>query len=135
MLKGFKDFVTGGNLIETAVALVMALAVVALVNALIADIITPIIGAVVGEPDFSDLTFTINDSEFLYGDFINAVITFVSIGAAVYFFIVVPYNRYQEHRGITPGTKACAECLSDIPEEASRCAYCGQPQAAAPATG
>ena len=130
MLKGFKDFVTGGNLIETAVALVMALAVVALVNALIADIITPLIGAVVGEPDFSGLEFTINDSEFLYGDFINAVITFVSIGAAVYFFIVAPYNRYQEMRGITAGTKPCPECLSEIPEEAKRCAHCAQPQPA-----
>jgi large conductance mechanosensitive channel len=134
VLKGFKDFITGGNLIETAVALVMALAVVALVQALIADIITPIIGAIVGEPDFGDLTFSINDSEFFYGDFINALITFVSIGAAVYFFIVLPYNKYQERRGITSGTKTCPECLSDIPEDASRCAHCAQPQPGAPAT-
>jgi len=131
VLKGFKEFITGGNLIETAVALVMALAVVALVQALIADIITPIIGAIVGEPSFEELTFTINDSEFFYGDFINALITFVSIGAAVYFFIVVPCNRYKEHRGITSRTKTCTQCLSDIPEDATRCAGCTQPQPAA----
>ena len=127
MLKGFKDFITKGNLIETAVALVMALATVALVNALIEDLITPIIGAIVGETDFSSLTFTINGSEFLYGSFINAVITFVSIGAAVYFFIVKPYQRYQANRGVTPETKDCPECLSTIPLNAKRCANCTQP--------
>ncbi|HEY8465824.1 MAG TPA: MscL family protein [Solirubrobacterales bacterium] len=130
MIKGFKDFITGGNLLETAVALVMALAVVDLVNSLIANIITPIIGAILGEPDFSSLSFTINDSVFTYGSFINALITFVSIGAAVYFFIVVPYNRYKRMRGISPETKTCPECLSDIPAGASRCAHCGQPQPA-----
>lgn len=130
MIKGFKDFITGGNLLETAVALVMALAVVDLVNSLIANIITPIIGAILGEPDFSSLSFTINGSVFTYGAFINALITFVSIGAAVYFFIVVPYNRYKRMRGISPETKTCPECLSDIPAGASRCAHCGQPQPA-----
>jgi len=128
MIKGFKDFITGGNLLETAVALVMALATVELVNSLIANIITPIIGAIVGEPDFSSLSFTINGSVFTYGAFINALITFVSIGAAVYFFIVVPYNRYRAMRGVSPETKACTECLSDIPVGAKRCAHCGQPQ-------
>jgi large conductance mechanosensitive channel len=127
VLKGFKDFIAGGNLIETAVGLVMALATFALVQALITDIITPIIGAIVGEPDFSDLTFTINDSEFLYGDFINAVITFVSVGAAVYFFIVKPYQAYQERRGISPETTECPQCLSTIPAAAGRCAHCAQP--------
>ena len=130
MIKGFKDFLTGGNLIETAVALVMALAVVALVNALIADLITPLIGAIVGEPSFGALTFTINDSEFLYGDFINALITFASIGAAVYFFIVLPYQRYQERRGVSPETKECPHCLSTIPVAASRGSQCTQPVSA-----
>jgi large conductance mechanosensitive channel len=133
MLKGFRDFITGGDLLGTAVALVMALAVVDLVNSLIANIITPVIGAIVGEPDFSALTFEINGSVFTYGAFINAVITFVSIGAAVYFFIIVPYNRYREARGITAGVKTCTECLSEIPEDASRCAHCTQPQRPAPA--
>jgi large conductance mechanosensitive channel len=126
-MQGFKDFITKGNLIETAVALVMALAVVALVNSLIASLITPLIGAIVGEPSFEGLTFTINDSEFFYGSFINAVITFVSIGAAVYFLIVKPYQAYQEHRGVAPTTKECPQCLSEIPLNAGRCAHCTQP--------
>ena len=90
VLTGFRDFITKGNLIETAVALVMALATTALVKALIDSLITPIIGAIFGEPSFAGLTFTINGSEFAYGAFINAVIVFVSTGAAVYFFIVKP---------------------------------------------
>lgn len=127
MLKGFKDFITKGSLIETAVALVMALATTALVTALVEDLVTPLIGAIVGETDFSSLTFTINDSEFLYGAFISAVITFVAIAAAIYFFIVKPYQLYQAHRGITPETKECPECLSSIPLNAQRCAFCSQP--------
>jgi large conductance mechanosensitive channel len=127
MLKGFRDFITKGNLIETAVALVMALATTALVKALVDDLITPIIGAVFGETDFSSLTFSVNGSEFLYGAFISAAITFVSIGAAVYFFIVRPYLAYQERRGVTPQTKDCPECLSAIPLNAARCAHCTQP--------
>jgi large conductance mechanosensitive channel len=98
MLKGFRDFVTGGNLIEVAVGLIMALALFGLVQALIADLITPLIAAIFGEPNFGDLSFTINGSEFRYGDFINALITFVSVAAAVYFFIVVPYQKYQRAR-------------------------------------
>ena len=131
MIKGFKDFITGGSLIETAVALVMALAVVALVNSLIADLITPLIGAIVGEPSFEGLTFTINGSEFFYGSFINALITFASIGAAVYFFIVLPYQRYQESRGVPSETQECPHCLSTIPAGASRCSQCTQPVASA----
>jgi large conductance mechanosensitive channel len=133
MLKGFKDFVTGGNLIEVAVGLIMALALFALVQALIADLITPVIAAIVGEPDFGDLSFTINGSKFLYGDFINALITFVSVAAAVYFFVVVPYQRYKQARGISSGIKACPECTTDIPEGARRCPHCTAQLAAAPA--
>lgn len=124
MLRGFRDFVTGGNLIEVAVALIMALATFALVQALVADLITPIIAAIVGEPSFGDLTFTINGSEFRYGDFINALITFVSVAAAVYFFIVVPYQAYQRRRGLAPGTRPCPECTRDIPLAARRCPNC-----------
>ena len=127
MLKGFKDFITKGNLIETAVALVMALATTALIKALVDDLITPIIGAIFGETDFSSLTFSVNGSEFLYGAFISAAITFVSVGAAVYFFIVKPYQAYQAHRGVTPETKECPECLSSIPLNARRCSSCTQP--------
>ena len=98
MLKEFKDFLLKGNLIELAVALVMGLAFVAVLNAFVADIITPIIGAIVGKTDFSNLTFTINGSHFLYGAFITALIQFVSIGAAVFFFIVKPVQAVLARR-------------------------------------
>lgn len=127
MLEGFKTFITRGNLIETAVALVMALATVALVNSFIESLVTPLIGAVFGEPSFEDLTFTINGSEFAYGAFINAAITFVSIGAAVYLFIVRPYEAFQARRGVSAKDKKCPQCLSSIPVDASRCAFCAQP--------
>ena len=133
MLKGFKDFVMRGNLIEVAVGLVMALAVFALVQALVADLITPIIAAIVGEPDFGNLSFTINGSEFLYGDFINALITFVSVAAAVYFLIVVPYDKYKERRGISPDTRPCPECTTEIPVAATRCPSCTAQIGPAPA--
>jgi large conductance mechanosensitive channel len=124
MLKGFRDFVTKGNLIEVAVGLIMALATFALVQALVADLITPIIAAIVGEPSFGQLTFTINGSEFRYGDFINAAITFVATAAAVYFFVVSPYQAYQRRRGVTPETRACPECTTEIPLAAKRCPSC-----------
>ncbi len=127
MLKGFRDFITKGNLIETAVALVMALATTALVKALIDSLVTPLIGAIFGETDFSSLTFSINGSEFFYGAFISALITFVSTGAAIYFFIVKPYQTYQERKGKASTDKDCPHCLSSIPLNAGRCAYCTQP--------
>ena len=86
-----------------------------------------------GEPDFGDLSFTINGSEFLYGDFINALITFVSVAAAVYFFVVVPYQRYKQARGIGSGVKPCPECTTGIPEGARRCPHCTAQLAVAPA--
>jgi large conductance mechanosensitive channel len=124
MIKGFRDFVTRGNLIEVAVGLVMALATFALVQALVADLITPIVAAIIGEPSFGDLSFTINGSEFLYGDFINATITFVSTAAAVYFFVVAPYEAYQRQRGVTPETRPCPECTTEIAIAAKRCPSC-----------
>jgi large conductance mechanosensitive channel len=131
MLKGFRDFVTGNNLIEVAVGLIMALAMFALVQALVADLITPIITAIVGEPSFADLSFTINDSEFRYGHFINAMITFICVAAAVYFFVVVPYQAYQRRRGISSATRACPQCTTDIPVRAKRCPNCTATIAAA----
>jgi large conductance mechanosensitive channel len=124
MLKGFRDFVTAGNLIETAIGLVMALATYALVQALVADLITPIIAMVAGEPDFESLSFTINGSEFLYGAFISAVITFVATAAAIYYFVVTPYQRYQATRGVAPQTRACPECTTEISIAARRCPAC-----------
>lgn len=96
MLKGFKEFIMRGNVVDLAVAVVIGLAFGALVTALVKDLITPIVAAIFGKPDFSTLTFTINKSKFLYGDFINAALQFVLIAAAIYFFIVVPITRLTE---------------------------------------
>ena len=122
MIRGFKDFIAKGNLIELAVAFVMGLAFTAVVMALVEDLITPIIAAIAGEPSFSGLSFEVNDSEFLYGDFLNAVITFLATAAAVYFFIVVPYERLRGPQETT--MKECPECISDIPAAARRCPQC-----------
>ena len=127
VLRGFRDFITKGNLIETAIALVMALATTALVKAFVDDLVAPLIGAIFGQTDFSGLTFSIRGSEFFYGAFISALITFVATGATIYFFIVKPYNAYQERKGVAPKDKDCPHCLSSIPLNANRCAFCTQP--------
>ena len=127
MLKGFKEFMLKGDLVTIAVGLVMALATTALIDALVNYMIMPIIAAIVGEPSFDELTFTINDSVFRYGSFISAVITFISIAAAVYFFIVTPYKAYQEARGVSAKTRSCPECASTISVAAKRCPECTQP--------
>jgi large conductance mechanosensitive channel len=124
LIRGFKEFMLKGDLVTVAVGLVMALATFALVEALVEDLITPIVAAIVGEPNFGFLSFTINGSEFRYGAFINAAITFVSIAAAVYFFVVVPYRAYQERRGVSAETRACPECTSTISVDAKRCPNC-----------
>ena len=133
MIKGFKEFILRGNIIDLAVAFVIGVAFAAVINALVADIIMPIIAAIIGKPDFSGLTFTINNSVFLYGSFINAVVSFVLIAAAVYFMIVVPMNKIAERRArgqapADPTTKACPECLSEIPVAARKCAFCASEQ-------
>jgi large conductance mechanosensitive channel len=125
MLDDFKAFLMRGNLIELAVAFVMGLAFAALVTAFVADLITPIIAAIFGQPDFSNLDFTINGSRFAYGDFLNALITFISISAAVFFFIVKPLEAITARRGPKEATqRECPECLSEIPVAARRCAFC-----------
>ena len=101
MLSGFKDFISRGNVVDLAVAVVIGTAFAALVSSLVADLLTPVIAAIIGEPDFSGLTFTINDSVFSYGNFINALITFVSVAVAVYFFVIVPLEKVKERRGET----------------------------------
>jgi large conductance mechanosensitive channel len=123
MLRDFKDFLFRGNLIELAVAVVIGLAFAAVVTALVEDLITPLIAAIFGQPDFSDLTFTINDSVFRYGDFLNALITFVLVAAAIYFLIVVPTKRLAPAK---QETRSCPDCLSEIPVDARRCAFCGE---------
>lgn len=138
MLKGFKDFISRGNVIDLAVAVVMGAAFGAVVTALVADFITPVIAAIGGQPDFSSLSFTINGSKFAYGHFINAVISFLIIAAAIYFFVVLPLEKMlkkPDAESTDADVRACPECLSMIPNEARRCMYCtsviGGPQAAA----
>jgi large conductance mechanosensitive channel len=129
MLKGFREFMLRGNVIDLAVAVVIGGAFGAVVTALVKDLITPFIAAIVGTPDFSAIIFEINKSKFLVGDFINALVSFLLIGAAIYFFVVVPVNALMARvkRGEVPPdptTKKCPECLSEIPLAAKRCAFC-----------
>ena len=127
MVKDFKQFLLRGNVVDLAVAVVIGAAFGAVVTALVADLLTPVIAAIFGKHDFSALTFTINGSTFRYGAFLNAVIAFVSIAAAVFFFVVRPINALMRRRRtepVDPTTKTCPECLSEIPLEARRCAYC-----------
>ena len=127
-MKDFKDFLIRGNLITTAVAFVIGLAFAGLITAFIADIITPIIAAIGGNPDFSKLQFTINGSHFFYGDFINAVITFVVIAAVTFFLVVKPVNALMDRMKTEPPVdetvKQCSHCLSSIPVGASVCMFC-----------
>jgi large conductance mechanosensitive channel len=132
MLKGFKQFLLRGNVIDLAVAVVIGGAFGAVVTALVKDLLTPFIAAAVGKPDFSAIRFTVNGSEFLIGDFVNAVISFLLIAAAIYFFVVVPVNNIMARlrRGEPapdPTTKKCPECMSDVPIAARRCAFCTSP--------
>ena len=120
----FKKFLMQGNLITLAVAFVMATVFAALVKAFINDIIMQIVAMIVGKPDFSTLTFSINGALFAYGDVINALITFVSTAAAVYFFVVKPYEMYTARKPQDPTTKECPECTSEIPIKARRCPEC-----------
>jgi large conductance mechanosensitive channel len=128
MLKEFRSFILRGNLVDLAVAVVLGAAFTAVVNALVKDLVTPIIAAVGGKPDFSRLTFTINGSEFAYGDFINAVLTFVIVAAVVFFLVVKPVNalmaRLRTEPDVDSKTRSCPECLSQIPVAATRCAFC-----------
>lgn len=129
MLQGFKRFLMRGNVIDLSVAVVIGVAFGAVVTALVKDLLTPLIAAIVGKPDFSAIRFTVNGSQFLIGDFINAVVSFVLIAAAVYFFVIVPVNAFtaRMHRGEAtpdPTTKKCPECLSEVPIAARRCAFC-----------
>jgi large conductance mechanosensitive channel len=127
-MKGFRQFLLRGNVIDLAIAVVIGTAFGALVTALVKDLITPLIAAIGGKPDFSSLSFTINKSRFLYGDFINAIIAFFIIAVVVYYLIVVPFGAFLER--VTPQPKKevstydCPFCLSTIPLAATRCAFC-----------
>ncbi|GAC1470733.1 MAG: large conductance mechanosensitive channel protein MscL [Candidatus Dormibacteraceae bacterium] len=132
MVQGFKAFLLRGNVVDLAVAVVIGAAFTAVVTAFVKDLVTPLIAALFGKPDFSSLYFTINNSKFPYGDFINALIAFVIVAAVIYFFVVLPINalieRSRRHdKPADPTTKKCPECLSEIPIGAKRCAFCAQP--------
>jgi large conductance mechanosensitive channel len=129
MVKGFRQFLLRGNVIDLAVAVVIGGAFGAVVTALVKDLITPLIAAIVGKPDFSAIVLTVNGSALLVGDFVNAVIAFVLVAAAIYFFVVVPVNSLvaRMNRGDAPPdpeTKVCPECLSEVPIKARRCKFC-----------
>jgi large conductance mechanosensitive channel len=129
-MNGFKAFLLRGNVVDLAVGVVIGVAFGAVVTAFVKDLITPLIAALFGKPDFANLSFTINNSKFLYGDFINAVIAFVLVATVIYFFVVMPFTaliaRFQKEPPPDPTTRKCPECLSEIPIEARRCAFCGE---------
>jgi large conductance mechanosensitive channel len=128
-MKGFKQFLLRGNVVDLAVAVVVGGAFGVVVTALVKDLLTPLIAAVAGKPDFSAIVFTVNGSKFLLGDFLNALVSFMMIAAAIYFVVIMPMNAIAERRRRgepppDPTTKACPECLSDVPIGARRCAFC-----------
>lgn len=133
MINEFKAFLLRGNVVDLAVGVVVGAAFGTIVTALVTDLLTPLISAVAKVPDFKGLMFTINGSNFLYGDFINALISFLLVSSSVFFFVVKPMNllieRTRKAPPVDPTTKKCGECLSEIPLDAMRCAHCAQPVA------
>jgi len=135
MLKGFRDFILRGNVMDLAVAVIIGAAFTAIVNSLVGDVLNPLIAAVVGKPDFSAIVVHIGSGVVKIGNFFNAVISFLIIAAVVYFFIVLPVNtlvarmKKAEAPPAAPDAKTCPECLSTIPKAARRCANCTQPVA------
>ena len=127
MVNGFKTFILKGNAVDLAVGIVIGASFGAVVNALVKDLITPLIWALGGTPDFSSIYFTINNSKFLIGDFINALIAFLINAAVIYFFVVTPMNkllsRMKKQDADVP-VRQCPECLSEVPKEAKKCMYC-----------
>ena len=130
MIKEFKQFLLRGNVVDLAVGVVIGAAFGSLVTALVSDILTPLIAAIAKVPDFGGLLFTINGSKFMYGHFINAIVSFLLVATAIFFFVVKPINmlvsRSHKEPPADPTTKKCKECLSEIPIEATRCSHCAQ---------
>jgi len=128
MLKGFKNFILKGNVVDMAVGVVIGVAFGSVVTAMVKDLITPLIGVFGGTPDFSAIYFTVNGSKFMIGEFVNSLISFLSIAAVIYFAVVMPMNKIMKkvESGKTedPTEKACPECLSLIPIKAKRCKFC-----------
>ena len=131
MLKGFRDFVLRGNVVDLAVAVVVGAAFTAIVNAFVTFVLTPLIAAMGGKPNFSYIRYHVGKGDIQIGDFLNAVISFIIIAAVVYFGVVVPMRwflkRMKRNEPAPPPTKPCPQCLSDIPLAATRCAHCTQP--------
>ena len=129
-MKGFKQFLLRGNVVDMAVGIVIGAAFGVVVTAFVKDLLTPVIAALVSQPDFSNMFFTLNGSKFLYGDFINTLVSFVIVTAAVYFFVVLPINtliaRARKEPPADPTTRKCPECLGEIPINARRCSFCTQ---------
>jgi large conductance mechanosensitive channel len=129
-VRGFKAFLLRGNVVELATAVVIGVAFGVVITAFVKDLVTPLIAAIGGQPDFSTFSFTLNNSRFLYGDFFNALLAFILIAAVIYFLVIVPYTalmaRYRKEPPADPTTKKCPECLSEIPIDAKRCAFCGE---------
>ncbi|HMK29513.1 MAG TPA: large conductance mechanosensitive channel protein MscL [Terriglobales bacterium] len=138
-MKGFREFLLRGNVVDMAIGVVIGAAFGTVVTAFVKDLLTPLIAALVKKPDFSALSFEINGVKFLYGDFFNAAISFLLIAAAVYYFVVLPVNalvaRLKKEPPPDPSMRSCPECLSSIPAEAHRCSHCGQPVTPARAAG
>ena len=130
ILEGFKNFILRGNAVDLAVGVVIGASFGTVVNTLVKGLLTPFIGAIAKVPDFSGLYFTLNGSKFLYGEFINALISFLLVAAAIYFCVVLPMNilmtKLKKKEDLIPTTKKCPECLSDIPLNAKRCSHCAQ---------
>jgi large conductance mechanosensitive channel len=139
LMGDFKQFLLRGNVVDLAVAVVIGVAFAAVVTSLVENLLTPLIAAIFGQTDFSELTFTINESVFYYGLFINALITFVTIAFVVFFFVVKPVNalvsRSRRQPSPDPTTRKCPECLSEIPLDARRCAFCASPVSVAEPEG
>ena len=131
MLKGFRNFVLRGNVVDLAVAVIIGAAFTQIVNALVKDLINPLIAATVRKPDFSAFSITMHGGKFLYGDFLNQLISFLLISATVYFFFVLPIQallkKVNPTKAAPPSTRPCPECLADIPLAAKRCQHCGEP--------
>jgi len=131
MAGGFKQFLLRGNVVDLAVGVVVGAAFGGVVTAFTKDLLTPLIAAVAGKPDFSAIQFTVNGSRFLVGDFVNAVVSFLIVATAVYYFVVLPVNalvsRARREPPADPTTKKCPECMSEIAIGAKRCAFCTSP--------
>ena len=137
MLKGFRDFILRGNVVDLAVAVMMGAAFNSIIQSLVADVLNPLIAATVGKPDFSSIVLNIHGGHIKVGNFFNAAVSFLIIATVVYFAIVLPTHyflqRLKRNEPVPPpppATKACTECLSEIPAAARRCAHCAQPQPA-----